>query len=83
MAVMKRSFIILCALAYICACTKEEEKIVNEPEIDSPSLSELSFNFKINHYGIEDQTTKAVKSGWEDGDVVFKYFGAVTVEKNT
>ena len=81
MAVMKRSFIILCALACICACTKEEEKIVNEPEIDSPSLSELSFNFKINHYGIEDQTTKAVKSGWEDGDVVYVFFSTVTAPK--
>ena len=59
---MKKTMIILSAVLVLAACTKETEQASLVPVPVSPKYT---YDITINR-----ADTKAVKSGWEDGDVV-------------
>lgn len=61
---MKKTIIILSALIALVGCSKENTQPENTPNV---------FNITITHEG----DTKAVKAGWEDGDVVYVFFSTV------
>lgn len=65
---MKKVFVILIALAAtMVACNKVAD--VNEPQ---ESVKEIVFNMEVKQADAQD--TKAVKTGWEDGDKVYVFF---------
>ena len=65
---MKKVFVILIALAVtMVACNKVAD--VNEPQ---DSVKEIIFNMEVKQADAQD--TKAVKTGWEDGDIVYVFF---------
>ena len=68
---MKKTMIVLSALLALVACNKMAPETENNGTIDA---SKVVFNFTINN--AED--TKAVKSGWENGDKVFIFFNGIT-----
>ena len=61
---MKKTMIVLSALLALVACNKENVQ---------PESTSTVFNITINH----ENGTKAVKSGWENGDVVYVFFSTV------
>lgn len=61
---MKKTIIILSALAALVACNKENTQPESTPTV---------FNITITR----EDDTKAVKSAWEDGDVVYVFFSTV------
>ena len=61
---MKKTIIILSALIALVGCNKENTQPENTPNV---------FNITITREG----DTKAVKTGWEDGDVVYVFFSEV------
>lgn len=61
---MKKTIIILSAIIALVGCSKENTQPENTPNV---------FNITITHEG----DTKAVKAGWEDGDVVYVFFSTV------
>lgn len=84
---MDKRFLVVLVLwtLFLSACTKEEN---GSNETTPPALENTnsvtqgtSFNIVINHQGMEDQTTKAVKTGWENGDVVYVFFSKVASPK--
>ena len=56
----------LCAAVALFSCTKEY------PVTEEPMASPMTFNLSVSH--AEADATKALKSGWEDGDVVYVFF---------
>ncbi len=73
---MKKFFIVLIAsLVALVSC----EKGILEPEngIDDVTVNPITFNLTANH----PDATKAIKSGWEDGDVIFVFFNNVPAPK--
>ncbi len=73
---MKQFIIILLASAVsMVACTKE----IVQPEKEFEDITAITFNLTAQHP--EEAATKAVKSGWEDGDVVFVFFSGVAAPK--
>lgn len=65
---MRKTTLILCAVCALAACNKEF------PSDGTVNASDVVFDFCVNN--LDD--TKAVKSGWEDGDCVFIFFEDVT-----
>ena len=65
---MRKAILVLCTVCALAACNKENfhDGTVN--------ASDVVFDFCVNN--LDD--TKAVKSGWEDGDCVFIFFEDVT-----
>ena len=61
---MKKTIIILSALAALVACNKENTQPESTPTV---------FNITITR----EDDTKAVKSAWEDCDVVYVFFSTV------
>ena len=63
------AFVALCCAALLSSCQR--------PEIPEPETlpSQLAVNFTI---GFEASDTKAIKTAWENGDVVFVFFNGVT-----
>ena len=71
--VMKKTVIILSAIFSLVACNKEPEPA---SQISAPAFQKYTYNITINR-----ADTKAVKSGWEDGDVVCVFFSNVAAPK--
>lgn len=65
---MKKTIIILSALIALVGCSKENTQPESTPNV---------FNITISREG----DTKAVKDGWEDGDVVYVFFSTVAAPK--
>lgn len=70
--IMKKTMIVLSAVLALAACSKEAS--VKDSSIDT---SKFVVNITVNHPDV----TKAVKSGWEDGDKVYVFFDGVTGAK--
>ena len=68
---MKKTIAILSVVLALMACTNE---LFSPEDPSSESISNLVFNFTVRYPG----ETKAVKSGWENGDKVFVFFKGVT-----
>ena len=68
---MKKTIVILSALLALVACNKETPSVQNDGTIDA---SKVVFDITINN----SDDTKAVKSGWADGDKVYLFFEDVT-----
>lgn len=69
--VMKKFIIVISAAVFaLVACNKETPAVENEPE----EATKLEFNIKVNHPG----DTKAVKTGWENGDKIYVFFEDIT-----
>ena len=78
--VMKKIWIItLLAVATALSCAKINEQETVEPE-EKPAAEKtegrIVFNIQVNQ---AEGQTKAVKSGWETGDVVYVFFNNVTI----
>lgn len=70
---MKKTLLILVlALAALSACRKSGP--ADEPVAPTYDLSQLRFDFKVQY----PTETKAVKSGWTNGDKIFVFFSTVT-----
>lgn len=69
---MKKIMIVLSAVLALVACNKETP--VKDSSIDA---SKFVFNITVNY----PDATKAVKSGWVDGDKVYVFFDGVTGAK--
>ena len=69
---MKKIMIVLSAVLALVACNKETP--VKDSSIDA---SKFVVNITVNH----PDATKAVKSGWVDGDKVYVFFDGVTGAK--
>ena len=69
---MKKIFAILCATLALFACSKEQPVAVDE-NVSVPMV----FNFTVNHPH-EAQPTKALKNGWEEGDVIYVFFNTIS-----
>lgn len=70
---MKKTLLILVlALAALSACRKSGP--ADEPAAAMYDLSQLRFDFKVQY----PTETKAVKSGWTNGDKIFIFFADVT-----
>lgn len=66
--IMKKIFVILgAALFALVACTKEAS-------VSETVAKELVFNISLNH----PEDTKAVKTGWVKGDIVYVFFEGIT-----
>lgn len=65
---MKKTLYVLGAALALVACAKEAP-VVEESPLDA---SKLTFNFTVNQ--IDNADTKAVKTAWANGDVVYVFF---------
>lgn len=77
---MKKYIILtLCALVSVVACQKEltPEDIANDNQVQVRRT--LTFNINVN--APDKETTKSVKTGWVDGDVVFVFFSGAEAPK--
>ena len=70
------SFATIAAFALLAACNKQSIDIVT-PEDTVPV--QISFNLSATHP--DGSLTKAVKTGWESGDVIFVFFSGVAAPK--
>ena len=61
---MKRVILLMCAVAALLSCNKES----NLPQASNEIVFDLSASLP------DDGSTKAVKTGWETGDVIFVFF---------
>ncbi|MBR1574525.1 MAG: hypothetical protein IJ652_06740 [Bacteroidales bacterium] len=68
---MKKTMIILSAVLALAACTKEMEQ-APMASVPAPVSVKYTYNITINR-----ADTKATKSGWEDGDVVYVFFSNI------
>lgn len=68
---MKKTVLIaLCALFTFVAC----QKTPSAPQTENTEITEIVFKIAVNH----SDDTKAVKTGWADGDKVYVFFEGVT-----
>ena len=74
---MKKSFIILAAAFTLASCGKEA--IVEPINENETQATEIIFDFSATYP--DDTATKAVKTGWEPGDVLFVFFSNVPAPK--
>ena len=71
----KMHVILLCAaLAILTSCGEA----ILDPEPLAEETAPIVFNLTANH----PEATKAVKTGWEDGDVIFVFFNKVFAPKH-
>lgn len=68
----KYLFILLASAAMLASCGEE----ILEPKTEDEATP-IVFNLTANH----PDATKAVKTGWEDGDVIFVFFSDVAAPK--
>lgn len=74
---MKKTWIFLAVMAIaLVSCNKET--IDNTQEESEKVATEIVFNLTANH---PDAATKAVKTGWEAGDVIFVFLNKVAAPK--
>lgn len=64
---MKKTVFILSAVFALVACSKEKPVTQNDGPIDP---SKVVFNFTVKHA----DDTKAIKTDWADGDIVYVFF---------
>ena len=70
---MRKSFIfIILAIATMVSCEKRSIELDSE---DPQEPKEIVFNLDAKHPGT---ATRAVKTGWETGDVVFVFFSGAS-----
>lgn len=74
---MKKAFIILAATFTLASCGKEA--IVEPINENETQATEIIFDFSATYP--DDSATKAVKTGWEPGDVLFVFFSNVPAPK--
>ena len=75
---MKKIFALaLAALAALVSCQKES----NSPEPQPQPQSKIVFELTAS-YSDESPATKAIKTGWEGGDVIFVFFEGVEAPKH-
>ena len=75
---MKKSLIILAAIAFsLVSCSKEIAN--NTPEETPATEASIVFELTANHP--DGTATKAVKTGWENGDVIYVFFNNVAAPK--
>jgi len=75
---MKKIFALaLAALAALVSCQKES----NFPEPQPQPQSKIVFELTAS-YSDESPATKAIKTGWEGGDVIFVFFEGVEAPKH-
>lgn len=77
---MKKIWMIaLLAVATAFSCAKIDEQETVDPAVESvpeKTAGRIVFNIQVNQAGAQ---TKAVKTGWETGDVVYVFFNNVTI----
>ena len=66
---MRNRLFVFVVLLTLLSCNKEAVNSIQE------SNTAITFNLTVNH---PDATTKAVKTNWEDGDVIFVFFSGAT-----
>ncbi len=75
---MKKIFALaLAALAALVSCQKES----NSPEPQPQAQPKIVFELTANYSG-DAPATKAIKTGWEAGDVIFVFFEGVEAPKH-
>ena len=75
---MKKIFALaLAALAALVSCQKES----NSPEPQPQAQPKIVFELTANYSG-DAPATKAIKTGWETGDVIFVFFEGVEAPKH-
>ena len=75
---MKKSWIMLAAIALtLVSCTTEIADVV--PEENAAPQKSIVFNLTANHP--DGAATKAVKTAWEDGDVIYVFFDKVAAPR--
>lgn len=75
---MKKSWIMLAAIALtLVSCTTEIADVV--PEENAAPQKSIVFNLTANHP--DGAATKAVKTAWEDGDVIYVFFNKVAAPR--
>ena len=73
---MKQTALFLCAaLLALVSCNKE---LIDTPA-DNGSVAEITFNLTAKHP--DGDATKAVKTGWETGDVIFVFFREIAAPR--
>lgn len=72
----KALFILALTVLSFVSCSKEEPNDLQEVK-EVPSTI-INFNLTANH---PDGTTKAVKTGWETGDVIFVFFNNIAAPR--
>ena len=70
---MKKLFIILSAVLTLAACSKSELAEINEPKQEEAVSTPVTFNVTVNEAG----TTKALKSDWANGDIIYVKFKGI------
>lgn len=70
-----KKIIILCIAALFAVVSCNKEKV--EP---NQELTQITFNLNASHPD-EADATKAVKTGWEEGDVIFVFFSGTAAPK--
>ena len=75
---MKKSLIILATIAFtLVSCSKENADII--PDDNPDSQTSIVFNLTAKHP--DGSATKAVKTGWESGDVIYVFLNNVVAPK--
>ena len=75
---MKKTLIILAAIAFaLVSCN--EEILDNTPDETPTAQTSIVFNLTANHP--DGAATKAIKTAWENGDVIYVFFNNVAAPK--
>lgn len=75
---MKKSLIILATIAFaLVSCNNEI--LDNTADVNHSSQTNIVFNLTVNHP--DGAATKAVKTGWENGDAIYVFFNNVAAPK--
>lgn len=75
---MKNTLIILAAIAFaLVSCN--EEILDNTPDETPTTQTSIVFNLTANHP--DGAATKAIKTAWENGDVIYVFFNNVAAPK--
>ena len=75
---MKKTWIVLATIAFaLVSCNNEI--LDNTTDVNTASRTKIVFELTANHP--DGATTKAVKTGWESGDVIYVFFNNVAAPK--
>ena len=69
---MKKLFAIMSAVLALAACSKGELAEIEEQKQDNAASNPVTFNITV-----DDMGTKALKTGWADGDVIYIKFSGI------
>ena len=75
---MKKITVIISFIVISLVSCNKETLVTTQDENETPT-TEIVFELTANHP--DGATTKAVKTGWEDGDVIFVFFNNVAAPK--